>query len=153
MDSAALATTTLAVLTPYLVKGVEGFVSEAGKDAYEKCKSLLSLLKARLSSDPAASEQLARFEEKPHRYRQALESLLAEKLTTDSVLGNQIHELLQDMGPSLKIIQKINEAEDVTGVEADEMESGDLHVEQEIGKGKGIKGASIKRIGRRGFQD
>jgi hypothetical protein len=147
MDAAALATATLGVLTPYVVKGVEGFISSAGKDAYEKCKSLLILLRGRLSKDPEASEQLARFEEKPARYRPVLESILTEKLANDSAFGHEIRELLAGMGPSLEIIQKMKEGEDVTGLEVEQLERGTVRIEQEIEKGKAIKGGRFGKLG------
>jgi hypothetical protein len=142
-----IAATVIGVLSPYLAKGAEEFIKAAGKDAYEKAKMLLGTLKARWAGDKEASEQLARFEEKPERYRPVLEDILHEKLAQDNDLMTELNRLLQEMGPTLNVVMKMKEAEDVTGLEAKEMAGGRASVTQEIEKGKNVTGAKIDRIG------
>jgi hypothetical protein len=78
MDPAILnlAASIMTVLMPYATMGAQEFVKSVGKDAYEKAKSLLGTLKARWARDREATETLARFEEKPERYRPVLEDIL-----------------------------------------------------------------------------
>jgi outer membrane lipoprotein-sorting protein len=142
-----IATAVISVLSPYLVKGAEEFIKAAGKDAYEKAKTLLATLKSRWANDQEASEQLARFEQKPERYRSVLEDILNEKLVQDENLATDLNRLLQEMGPTLNIVMKMKDAEGVTGLEATEMSGGRASVTQEIEKGKNITGAKIARIG------
>lgn len=147
MDPAALASTVMSILGPYVTKGVEEFTRAAGEVAYEKGKQLLATLKARWAGDPAATDHLARFEKKPAVYAPALEDVLKEKLEHDQQLAAQLDQTVKEIGPDIQIIMKMGQAEDVTGFEADEMTSGKAGVELDIESGKHVKGAVIKRIG------
>ena len=51
------------------------------------------------------------------------------------------------MGPKLEIIQKMAEAEDVTGLKANKMNQGNATVTQDINQSKNIVGADIDSIG------
>src|SRR5437764_1171906 len=99
-----LATKVVAVLLPFVSKGVEEFASKVGDSAYEKAKTLLTTLKQKWSGDKEATESLIRFEEKPERYKTVLEDILQEKLAEDYDLASQVARLLQEMGPTLEII-------------------------------------------------
>jgi hypothetical protein len=143
----ALATAVISILSPYLAKGAEEFMKAAGKDAYDKAKKILTTLKARWAGDEEARDQLARFEEKPERYQPVLEDILQEKLAQDKELVGELTQLLNEMDPTVEIIQKMKEAEEVMGLEAKEMASGQVRVEQEIDKGKKITGAKFDRLG------
>lgn len=143
---ADLVTNVMAVLMPYVTKGAEEFTRAAGQAAYEKAKSLLATLKARWAGDKEATENLDRFEEKPQRYQPVLEDILKEKLTEDKDLANELAQLLKEIGPTLEVIQKMKEAEDVTGLKAKEM-GGTAKVTQEIEKAKKVTGAEIDCIG------
>ena len=142
-----LAASVITVLTPYVAMGAGEFAKEAGKSGYEKAKALLSTLKARWVGDKEAAETLARFEEKPGRYQPALEDLLKEKLAQDQGLAAELATLLDEMGPSLEVIQQMEEGRKVTGLEADEMSGGRARVRQDIGRGEDVTGARIHRIG------
>jgi hypothetical protein len=76
-----------------------------------------------------------------------LEDILQERLAEDEDLANELRRLLQDMGPELDIIQKIDVGENVIGLEADEMTGGKAKIEQDIKEAKNVTGAKIKRIG------
>jgi hypothetical protein len=142
-----LVTSVITVLTPYVKKGAGEFANAAGEVAYEKAKGLLATLKKRWVKDKEASTQLENFEKKPERYQPVLEDILAEKLSEDKEFADELAQILKEMGPTLEIIQKMEEAEDVTGLEAEEMAGGKAKVEQEIGKAKNVTGAKFKRIG------
>jgi hypothetical protein len=53
------------------------------------------------------------------------------------------------MGPSLEVVQKMEEGRKVTGLEAEEMSGGRAAVRQDIGTGEDVTGARIRRIGPR----
>jgi hypothetical protein len=143
----AIATQVMNVLLPYVSKGAEEFASKVGDAAFNKVSALLSLIKKRWSGDPVATADLTRFEKNPEVYQAALKQTLLEKLTEDKDLASQVSQLLQEMGPSLEVIQKMEEGEDVTGLEAGELHSGTAKVSQDLKKGKNVTGAKIDRIG------
>ncbi len=145
--TATLAASLMSVLMPYVTMGAQEFVKGAGKDAYEKVRSLLGTLKARWTGDEEAMETLTRFEEKPERYRPVLEDIVKEKLAQDKELAMVVATLLNEMGPTLEVVQRMEEGRRVTGLEAEEMSGGRARVDQDIGKGEDVTGARIRRIG------
>jgi hypothetical protein len=149
MDPVAisLASSVIGVLMPYAKKGAEEFISSAGKDAYEKSKAILETLKRRWSGDEEATETLEHFEQKPERYKSAIEDILEEKLAQDKDLAEELQKILKDMGPDLEIIQIIKTAENITGLEADDFIKGKAKVTQEMDHAKDVTGTRIKRIG------
>lgn len=148
MDPAKIATGVLAILVPYLVKGAKEFVNLAGQAAYEKAKGMLDKLKARWTGDSEAAPVLQQFEQKPERYGAIVKDILQEKLAQDPNLARELANLLKEIdAPTLQIVQKMNEAKDVIGVNADELNKGEVSVTQEMGKAEGVTGAKIGRIG------
>ena len=149
MDPAtlSLAASVMTVLMPYVTTGAQSFVKSAGADAYQKVKSMVGTLRARWSGDEEATETLARFEEKPERYRPVMEDILKEKLSQDTELAEELATLLNEMGPSLEIVQQMEEGRRVTGLEAEEMTEGKARVRQDIQRGEDVTGARIRRIG------
>jgi vacuolar-type H+-ATPase subunit I/STV1 len=143
-----LAANAIAVLTPYVKSGAEKFASEIGKDAAEKAKNLLNTLKTRFSGDKIAEWNLDHFEKEPDKYKSTLEDVLKEKLDKDKSLVDELNKLLKDMGPTLKVVQKMKEAEEVTGLEAQEMSEGTAEVAQEFDQGKKITGMKFGSIGK-----
>lgn len=149
MDPAtiALATSVMNVLLSYVSKGAEEFASKVGDAAYEKARALLSTLKEKWKGDEEAAESLARFEEKPERYQPVLSDILQEKLSQDKELASRVSRLLQEMGPALQVIQKMEEGKGVTGLKAREFHRGIAHVSQEITTGEDVTGAEFDTIG------
>ena len=145
MDSTIidLSTKVMAVLLPFITKGAEEFATKVGDAAYEKAKALLSTLKQRWLGDKEATESLVRFEEKPERYKMVLEDILQEKLAEDHDLAAQVARLLQEMGPTLEIIQQMEEGKDILGLKAKELRKGRYRVTQDIAKGEGITGVEL----------
>ena len=145
--TATLAANVVAVLAPYVAVGAQEFARNVGKEAYEKAKTMLSALRARCTGDKEATDALTRFEEKPERYAPVLEDVLNEKLAEDKELAMVLSTLLNEMGPSLEVVQKMEEGRRVTGLEAEEMTEGRATVNQDIGRGEDVTGARIRRIG------
>ena len=145
MDPAIIdiSTKVMAVLLPFVAKGAEEFASKVGDAAYEKAKTLLTVLKQKWSGDKEATESLVRFEEKPERYKMVLEDILQEKLAADHDLAAQVARLLHEMGPTLEIIQQMEEGKDILGLKAKELRSGSYRVAQDITKGEGITGVEL----------
>lgn len=144
---AGVVSSVMAVLMPYVTKGAEAFAHLAGQAAFEKVKGLYESLKARWAGDREASDTLANFEQKPSRYRSALEDILKEKLGQDSALLAELANRLKEMGPVLNVVQKLQGAEGVVGAQVDELAGGRVNVAQDIEGGKNIVGAKIGKIG------
>ena len=72
---------------------------------------------------------------------------MKEKLAEDKELAAVLSTLLSEMGPSLEVVQKMEEGRRVTGLEAEEMAGGRATVNQDIGHGEDVTGAKISRIG------
>ena len=145
--TASLAANVVAVLAPYVAVGAQEFVRNAGKGAYEKTKTMFAALRAKWTGDEEATDALTRFKDKPERYAPVLEDVLREKLTEDKELAMVLTTLLNEMGPSLEVVQKMEEGRRVTGLEAEEMTGGRATVNQDIGTGEDVTGARIHRIG------
>lgn len=142
-----LATKVVAILLPFVSKGAEEFASKVGDAAYEKAKSLLGTLKQKWAGDKEATESLVRFEQKPERYKTVLEDILQEKLAEDHDLATRVARLLQEMGPTLEIVQQMEEGKDIIGLKAKEMRSGRARISQDINKAEGVTGAEFDTLG------
>ena len=147
MDPASIVTGVLTVLMPYVAKGAKEFISMAGEAGYEKAKGLFEKLKAKWSGDKEVTSTLENFEAKPERYKPVLEDIMHEKLAKDPELAGELAKMLQEMGPTLTIIQEMDEAKGVTGLAAGEVNSGNVNVTQKIKKAEDVTGAKIDRIG------
>jgi hypothetical protein len=145
--TASLAANVVAVLAPYAALGAQEFAKSVGREAYEKAKTMLAALRAKWKGDEEATDALTRFEEKPERYAPVLEDVLREKLAEDKELTAVLSTLLNEMGPSLEVVQKMEEGRRVTGLDAEEMIEGRATVSQDIGTGEDVTGAKIRRIG------
>jgi|SRR5579884_3863964 len=126
-----LATKVVAIMLPFVSKSAEEFATKAGDSAYEKAKALFATLKHKWSGDKEATEALAHFEQKPERYKEVFNDILQEKLSEDKDLAAAITRLLQEMGPTVKIFQKLEALEDSTAVEVDRMKSGSMNIDQD----------------------
>jgi hypothetical protein len=145
--TATLAANVVAVLAPYVAVGAQEFARNIGKEAYEKAKGMLAALRAKWTGDQEATDALTRFEEKPERYAPVLEDVLNEKLAEDKELAAVLSTLLNEMGPSLEVVQQMEEGRRVMGLEAEEMAGGKATVRQDIARGEDVTGARIRRIG------
>jgi hypothetical protein len=146
---ASLAANVVAVLAPYVAMGAQEFAKNAGKETYEMAKGVLATLKAKWTGDEEATDVLTRFEEKPERYAPVLEDVLTERFAQDEELAIVLSNLLEQVGPSLEVVQRMEEAQRVTGLEAEEMTEGRARVRQDIGRAEDVTGARIGRIGAR----
>ncbi|MBC7250859.1 MAG: hypothetical protein H5T62_11305 [Anaerolineae bacterium] len=108
MDISTLVPAVMALLAPFVAKGAEEFAKTAGKAAAEKAGALLRTLKERWSKDDEAKDALAKFEQKPERYRPVVEDILAEAIRTDPAFAQALSQILgpvQQMGSGKYQIQ------------------------------------------------
>ena len=137
----------MGALVPYVAKGAEEFTRSAGKAAFNKVKNLLSTLKKRWSGDKEATENLALFEEEPHRYKALLEEMLKKKLAKDLKLSTKLARIIKEVGPTVEIIQKMEQAENVVGLKGKEIKKGKITISQKTKKAKDVTGLEIEKIG------
>lgn len=138
------------VLRTYLKKGATQLAKDVGVTAVEKIEGLLKTLKTQLSGDKEATDTLTHFEERPDRYKEVLMSILEEKLAQDRELATELNKQIEDLRPTLNLLQEINvvdkEAE-ATVLDADEITRGNIKAEQKIGENKGKSTVvRVKRI-------
>ena len=146
---ASLAANVVAVLAPYVAMGAQEFAKNAGKETYEKAKGMLATLRAKWTGEEEATDALTRFEEKPERYAPVLEDVLSEKLAQDEELAVVLTNLLNEMQPSLEIVQRMKDTRRVMGLETEEMTGGSATIRQDIERADDVTGARIGRIGAR----
>ncbi len=142
-----LATGIVAALLPFVTKGGEEISKSIGKDVYEKGKKVLSTLKERWTGDKAAEIALSGFEEDPDTFRPTFHNILKKRLLEDEDLALILKDLIHDEGVNLTVIQKIKDAEDITGVATEEIQRGTINVGQEADKAQNVIGIKADRIG------
>jgi hypothetical protein len=142
-----LATKVVAIVLPFVSKGADELATRVGDAAYEKAKALFATLKRKWSGDEEATEAIALFEQKPERYKAVFNDILEEKLSEDEDLAAAVARLLQEMGPTVQIFQKLEGLEDSTGVEVDKMKSGSMNINQEAKDIKRTKLVDFGEIG------
>jgi hypothetical protein len=147
MDPATLAASVISILTPYVTKGAKELVETVGQAAYDHARKLLTTLKTRWSADPVAVDSLTRFEKKPEVHAPVLQEIVEERIAADPQLRDEVAQTVKDIGPKLTILIKMAKGEDVTGLEAENVNRADVGVTLEIQEGKKVVGARIKNLG------
>jgi hypothetical protein len=150
MDPLTVAAGAVALLTPYLSKAAEQFAGEAGKAAWAKAQSLFGKLKAAFARAPGGKDVVARFESAPKDSKDEMESVLGERLQQDRVLLEEVAATLAEvkrLGPVVKVVQTIEEAEDVVGVRARRLSGqATVDVRQDMDRAKNVIGAQFDEI-------
>jgi len=99
MDPTAIATTTIAILSPYLAKAGEAAANKVGEAAWEKAAEIYDAIQARFvqdDDDDYPSQTLKRFEEQPDSRKAALQEILEEILSQDSDFAQSLSHLLKE---------------------------------------------------------
>jgi hypothetical protein len=147
MDPVTIATSVLAVLAPYAIKGAKAFGEAAGEVGLAQAKKLLDTLKHHFSGDDETGPVIQNFEKKPERYGSVLQDVVREKVSQDPTLASELQSQLEKMGPVLHIVQEMDIGRNVTAVDADQMSSGSVDAVQRIRDAQGVTGLKIKKIG------
>lgn len=106
-DSATTANNVVNLLTPYVTIHSEKFIKVAGKEAYAQAGNIVATLRSHFAQDDEAAAALARFEQKPDRYRPVLKGVLQDKLADDSTFNGELSRSLEDLGPNLDVIRNM----------------------------------------------
>jgi hypothetical protein len=96
----ALASSILAVLTPYLAQAGKEFAKEIGKMSVEKIGALYQVIKAHFQSRPAAVEALTDMEETPddEDAQAALLLQLKKQMEADPAFADTLRQLVEEIG-------------------------------------------------------
>jgi hypothetical protein len=141
MEPVTIAAATIALLSPYTKKSAEAFAGEAGKAIYAKTTDLVAWIKKKLT--PEGTSTFSRFEKDPDRYAPFLEDVLKEQLEKDPEFTKELEKItsaIKAAGPSVSVVIKMKEAEDVTGIRLREHKHGHASANIEIEKGKKVVG-------------
>jgi hypothetical protein len=150
MDPASIAAALGALLAPYLKKVAEDFAGEAGKYVQGRAKALWVRLRARLSGDPRAKEALDHFEADPEGRKAEFEEVVGSRVAGDASLRDELAAAIAEIrqqAPQLKVVQRMKDAEEMTGVRARRMQRGSAEVTQEADRVTKATGVEIDEIG------
>ena len=144
----ALAATVIGLVAPYLVKGAEEFAKSAGKEAFDVVKALATRLGAWWIGEPVAAAAVENLAKDPARYGKLLTDLLATDLAKDANFAVELRKLVDALGPSVDVVQKMEIAHGVTGARIGEMVEGKVRVNQDIKNARNVTGVEIDKLGR-----
>jgi hypothetical protein len=147
MDPATLAAGAIALLTAYLAKAGAEFAGEGGKAAWRLAGRLLDRLRSAVKDTPRERKALEDFSSEPRGSATATQEMLQSVFEKDHALAGEVDHFLQEvkrLGPSVSVVQRIKEAEDVVGVKARRIRSGSVEANQEVERGKNITGVQIE---------
>ena len=147
MDFAAVAASVVSVVAPFVSIGAEAFAKRAGEAAAGKAGELVALLKQRWAGDREAEAGLALFQSQPKRYTSAVADIVRTRLEADPVFAADVRTLLDELGPKIRVIQKIRVAEHVTGARVESLKTGEVDITQEVDEAKDLTGFDGKTIG------
>jgi hypothetical protein len=151
MDPATIAAGAAALLAPYLKKAGEEFAGEAGKYVQGKARDVWQKIRAALDGDPPAKVVLDRFESDPDANADEFAAKVEEKIGADRPLAEAIAADVAEVkrkGPSIHIVQKIGEAEELIGIRAKRVAAGTIDLTQEVTVAKEkVVGGEFEEIG------
>jgi hypothetical protein len=151
MDPITIAASAAALFGPFLRKAAEEFAGEAGKSAWAGAKSLWQKLRSNFHDDPVATHTLDRFAHEPDAQGEAFRDVIAKRLALDPALARELSVILDTVkrsGPGVRVVQAMQEAEDVVGIKTKALRRGAVEVRQTVaGKASGVTGVDIDEIG------
>lgn len=141
-----LAATTLSVILPFVAKGAEEFIKAAGKDAYENAKALFHYVKEKLSANEEYVSTVANFEKNPQRHATAVEDILKEAFLKDEEFANQVSLRLRTLGPRISVLQEVDKAKDLTGARVRTVSDGEFEIVQRITDAENVVGFEADEV-------
>jgi hypothetical protein len=146
MDPVTAAAALVALLTPFAQKAATEYASAAGRAVWEKTEALVGWLRHRLPSANPAAVELQRFAGSTQQ-GPALEAALASALAEDPELLVEVTRRLSEIraaGPSVRVVQRVNEVTDLQGVRARNLRRGDVEVEQDVERAGNMTGVHLE---------
>ena len=142
-----LVASIISIISPYLAKGAEEFAKSAGKAAFDRTKVLVERLMEWWKNDPIATTAVTSFQSDPERYGKLLGVQLDHDLAKDEAFADELHALVDSLGPYVDVIQRMEVARGVTGAEIGTLVSGQVRVEQDIRDAKNATGYKGDKVG------
>lgn len=142
-----LAATVISIISPYLAKGAEEFAKTAGKAAFDGAKALVDRLSRWWKDEPVANAAATSIKSDPEHYSKLLGSELERALSKDESLAHDLRALVDQLGPSVDVIQKMEVARGVTGADIGTLLSGQVRVNQEIRDAQNVTGFKADKVG------
>jgi len=142
-----LAGNAISLVAPYLVKGAEEFAKCVGKAAFDQCSALVERLRRWWSGNPVAAAAADNLAKDPANYSTILGQLLNADLQKDPALAAEIRECVENAGPSIYVIQKIEIANGVTGADIGEIVSGSIKVVHYMNKATNVTAVRASKVG------
>jgi hypothetical protein len=150
MDPATIAAALGALLVPFLKKVGEDFAGEAGRYVQGRAKALWASLRSRLEGDPKAKEALDHFEANPDGGKEEFEAVVGSRVAEDPSLRDELAAALAEIkrqAPQLTVVQRMKDAEEMTGIRARRMNRGTAEVTQEADRVTHATGIDLDEIG------
>jgi hypothetical protein len=153
MDPSTVAASLVTLLAPYLGKAAMEFAGEAGKQAQtfvqERAKALWERLRLAFADDAHSAETLDRFASDPDTHKEEVEARVADRLTRDKPLQDELATGLKEIkqaAPQIRVVQQMKEAEAVVGLKVRRMTRGTAEVTQVFDSAKNVTGAELDEI-------
>jgi hypothetical protein len=142
MDPATIAAATVTILTPYVKDAGRELVKTVGQVALDKAKGLLGWLREKFEGDSSASKDLSRFETSPEKFEASLQATLEEK-AQDPTFAAELKKRIDEIGPQIVVFQRIKEGKNITAIDAETINSGNITATQE---GEKIENGTVLRV-------
>jgi hypothetical protein len=142
-----LAATVISIVAPYLAKGAEEFAKSAGKEAFERVKALTSRVQQWWKGDAVAAAAADNLVSNPERNGKLLSELLSSDLEKDQPFAAELRKLVDDLGPVIDVVQKMEIARGVTGADIGSLVRGTVRVQQEITNAENVTGFRANKVG------
>jgi hypothetical protein len=139
--------TVISIVSPYLVKGAEEFAKSAGSAAFEGAKKLVNRLSQWWSGEPVADAAAKALPSDPERYGRVLGNELAYALEKNPAFAAELRGLVDQIGPSVEVAQKMEIARGVTGADIGTLLSGSVRVQQDICDAQNVTGFKADKVG------
>ena len=143
----ALAGLAISMVAPYLVKGAEAFAHEVGTEAFGAVTGVVDRLRKWWSREPVAAASAEALPSDPKKYAQILAGLLSSDLADNEEFAEELKALTDQVGPYVKVVQRMEVADGVTGADIEELVTGSVDVEQNMTVAHDVTGFKAKRVG------
>jgi hypothetical protein len=147
MDPATIATAAITILGPIIKDAGKELIQAVGEISFKKAHSLFQWLQQRFAGDPAATQDLSRYQADPDKFEASLEATLKEMIEKKPEFGSELKRRIDDIGPSIAVFQEIKSSKNVTGVSADRIAAGNVSVVQKGDNVDGLTGVQVKQLG------
>jgi len=146
MDPATIAASVVTLLAPYVKDAGQELVKAVGDVGIGKVKELLTTLRRRFADDPAAAQDLSRFEKDPATRADDLKETIAAKAQADPAFADEITQRVKDLGPVIVAVQDFTTLRNATNVSIGSMGAGKLTATQTGETGDTVTNVRIDKI-------